>query len=157
MTISHERIHEERSSMKTITIISLILIITGCLMFAVSKFFWMTIMAIILILLGVGLLLSYILGDRKEKGFITAEGKTALHTNTQFQIDVLRNDLRLVNDLDEKIQLISRSNYTECALAAQDMLNEDLPYGERYRNSHLLVDRHLITQDELNKYKSDHR
>jgi hypothetical protein len=148
--------HKERISMKTITIISLILIICGCLMFAMAKIFWMIILAVVLILLGLGLLFSYILGDRKEKGFINTEGKTALHTNTQFQVDALRNDLRLVNGIEEKIQLISRCNFTECALAAQDMLNEDLPYAERYRNAHLLVDRRLISQDELNQFKSKH-
>jgi hypothetical protein len=125
-------------------------------MFAMAKIFWMMIIAIVLVLLGIGLLLSYILGDRKEKGFINTEGKTALHTNTQFQIDALRNDLRLVHDIEEKVTLISHSNFTECALAAQDMLNEDLPYAERYRNAHLLVDRRLISQDELNQFKSKH-
>lgn len=144
--------------MKTVSIISLILMIAGALLMFFIRTVLMLVIGLVLILAGILLVICYILGDRQSKGQdFSAGSKTGIHAYTQAEINTLRNDLALVKDIDEKVTLIAHSSITECALAAQDMQNDDLDDDERYRNSHLLVDRHLISNDELNQFRKAHK
>lgn len=142
--------------MKTIITICVALMIAGFLIIALAGALWMAIAGVILILLGIFLLFSYILGDRSQKGLSGINGitkPTRIHTNTESELDLLRQDIRLVHDPIEKVKLISRCHVSDCAMAAQDMLNEDLEDQERYRNSHLLIDRHIMNQKEIEAFK----
>lgn len=118
---------------------------------------WMLVLSLVLMGAGIFLFIAYMLGDRQSKGDFTMTGSGGIHAYTQAEINTLRGDLALVKDVDEKIGLISRSTITECALAAQDMLNDDLDDQTRYANAHLLAERKLVTDDEIQQFKNEHK
>ena len=142
--------------MKTIITLTVSLMVAGFLLIAFVSAFWMDIIGVILIIAGIFLLFSYILGDRASNGLSRINGVTKapkIHTNTAAELDLLRQDIRMVTDVQEKIQLISRCHISDCAMAAQDMLNEDLEEEERYRNAHLLIDRGIMTRQDIQNFK----
>lgn len=141
--------------MKTITIISVALIIAGALVMFKMTSVWMLIVSLVLMGAGIFLFISYLMGDRQSKGDFTMSAKGGIHAYTQAEINTLRSDLALVKDVDEKVGLISRSTITECALAAQDMLNDDLDNETRFANAHLLVERNLLSEAEISQFKKE--